>query len=307
MAEADADQETPLRYTAEGLPVFSDWDDSPAPVDPEKAEFEAKLAAARAAYDAPAEPEEVPDDISTLIDAADAAVTARAERKARARPAAGPAAPVRKTGKQPEKLLAGFKVVEDPDIPRGAPMVVGEPPPEDLPPAQPRPKRNRKKSARKDTLPPAARQIEDISDEQLLAEAGVVPVYSTTEAAQFFDRTNQWLYWGLGRDEEGHAPIFVHPDGSPIEPEWIGNPREGRRRFTLPIIKDILLSSYRRGNIEPEELKRILRRIRINELGGEWREREGWRRIRGKWVHPNQAEQVNGTWVRKKKETSDSE
>ncbi|QZE10494.1 hypothetical protein SEA_SCOOBYDOOBYDOO_177 [Mycobacterium phage ScoobyDoobyDoo] len=147
------------------------------------------------------------------------------------------------------------------------------------------------------------RQIEDISDEQLLAEAGVQPFYSTTEAAQFFDKTNQWLYWGLRKESNGKPidPVFVYPDGTPIEPERVGDPKEGRRRFTLPIIKDILLSNYRRGNVEPDELKKVLRRIRINELGGEWREREGWKKIRGKWVHPSNLEQTpDGKWVKKK-------
>lgn len=152
----------------------------------------------------------------------------------------------------------------------------------------------------KPTTDKRTRQIEDISDEQLLADAGITPFYSTTEAAEFFDRTNQWLYWGLGRDaDKGKGPIFIYPDGTPIEPERIGDPVTGRRRFTLPIIKEILLSSYRRGNIEPEELKKILRRIRINEMGGEWREREGWHKIRGKWIHPSKCEQVDGKWVRK--------
>ncbi|ACH62150.1 hypothetical protein MYRNA_181 [Mycobacterium phage Myrna] len=146
------------------------------------------------------------------------------------------------------------------------------------------------------------RQIEDISDEQLLADAGIVPFYSTTEAAQFFDKTNQWLYWGLRKEVNGEPvePVFIYPDGTPIEPERVGDPREGRRRFTLPIIKAILLSNYRRGNVEPDELKKILRRIRINELGGEWREREGWKKVRGKWVHPSLLEEVNGKWVKKK-------
>lgn len=300
MAEAEADQRVPLRYDAEGSPVFEDWDETP--VDPEKAAFEAKVAAARAYYDNNdlsehiAEAVYVEPDVSALIAESDAKVAAREKRK----PKDGPVAPVRKTGKQPEKILGtigAIPVVEDPDVPVGQPVSYPTP---QAPDAQtPAPKKRR---ARKKALDPASRQIEDISDEQLLAEAGVVPFYSTTEAAQFFDRTNQWLYWGLGRDSENGTPVFVHPDGTPIEPERVGDPAEGRRRFTLPIIKDILLSSYRRGNIEPEELKKILRRIRINELGGEWREREGWIKIRGKWVHPDQAEQVNGVWVRKKKE-----
>ncbi|ASZ74730.1 hypothetical protein KHO57_gp174 [Mycobacterium phage Phabba] len=169
-------------------------------------------------------------------------------------------------------------------------------------------KRGQRSEVKAPPAPPAPkpqkrdRQIEDISDEQLLADAGIVPFYSTTEAAQFFDKTNQWLYWGLRKEVNGEPvePVFIYPDGTPIEPERVGDPSEGRRRFTLPIIKAILLSNYRRGNVEPDELKKILRRIRINELGGEWREREGWKKVRGKWVHPSLLEEVNGKWVKKK-------
>jgi len=137
--------------------------------------------------------------------------------------------------------------------------------------------------------------VDKLSDEQLLKYAGLDPVFSTTEAAQFFDRSNQWLYWGLRQG------VFTHRDsGEPIDPERIGDGEAGRRRFTLPILKDILYSSYKRGNITDEELKRILRRIKVAELGGDWREREGWHFISGKWTHPSRCEKVNGKWVKKK-------
>lgn len=113
-------------------------------------------------------------------------------------------------------------------------------------------------------------EIPEISDEDLLSGAGVEQIYSTNDVADFFDRSNQWLYWGLREN------IFTYEDGSPIEPDRVGDPDVGRRRFTLPIIKEILLSSYRRGNISPDQLKKILRRIRIAELGGNWKTREGW-------------------------------
>jgi hypothetical protein len=276
--------------------VFPDWDESP--IDVEKATFEAKVAAARQHYNSPAfvEPGETlpvfEKDVAELVAKSDAKVAAQVKRAAR-KSNGHPAAPVRKTGKQPEKTLGtfgGVPVVANDSVPPGVPVVV---PVED---DKPEPKK--RKPRKKPVLTPTERQIEDISDEQLLADAGVTLFYSTTEAAQFFDKTNQWLYWGMGRDAKGGPPVFVLPDGTPIQPERVGE--DGRRRFTLPIIKDILLSNYRRGNIEPEELKKILRRIRINELGGEWREREGWVKIRGKWVHPEYAEKVNGVWVRKK-------
>ena len=70
----------------------------------------------------------------------------------------------------------------------------------------------------------------------LLADAGVEPIFSTTEAAEFFDRSNQWLYWGL---REG---VFTDDEGQPLDPERIGDPNKGRRRFTIPVIKNIMYS-----------------------------------------------------------------
>lgn len=130
--------------------------------------------------------------------------------------------------------------------------------------------------------------VDSITDEELMTEAGVEPIYSTTEAAEFFDRSNQWLYWGL---REG---VFVDDFGVPLDPSRQGAPDRGRRRFTLPIIRDIMRSAYRRGNIHPDHLKVILRRIKYAERGVEWREQEGWRyaclgKSRYKWVRPEDA------------------
>jgi hypothetical protein len=154
----------------------------------------------------------------------------------------------------------------------------------DVPPDKPK-RKPRKRAAAKKTASAELANVDDVSDEQLMADYGVEQVFSTTDTAEFFDRTNQWLYWGL---REG---VFTHEDGKLVDPDRIGDPERGRRRFTLPIIKDILVSSYRRGNIEPDELKHILRRIRIAELGGEWREKEGWHQVelgkrKVRWVKP---------------------
>jgi hypothetical protein len=262
--------EVPLRHTAEGLPVYADWSDTdtPPPAHPgvdeaTRVDMEARVAQERKRLedDAVARLGATQDQMAELPSMGDViAFIADADAKANG------------TAKATAR--------------RKGPRVTN-PGPRKAVPVSP-PVKDRR-----------TRQIEDISDEQLLADAGVTPFYSTTEAAEFFDRTNQWLYWGLGRDaDKGTGPIFIYPDGRPIEPDRIGD-NPGRRRFTLPVIKEILLSSYRRGNIEPEELKKILRRIRINELGGEWREREGWHKIRGKWVHPTKCELVEGKWVKK--------
>jgi hypothetical protein len=98
---------------------------------------------------------------------------------------------------------------------------------------------------------------EPVTNQELLA--GVEKVYSTSEAAQFFGKSNQWLYWGMRNN------IFTQPDGSKIEPERIG--KGGRRRFTLPVIRDIALSCYRRGNLKEPELKDIMVKIARAEQG----------------------------------------
>ena len=88
---------------------------------------------------------------------------------------------------------------------------------------------------------------------------GVEKVYSTSKAAAFFGRSNQWMYWGLRNG------IFTYKDGSAILPERIG--KGGRRRFTLPIIREIALSCYRRGNIKEDELYEIMAKILLAEFG----------------------------------------
>ena len=137
-------------------------------------------------------------------------------------------------------------------------------------------------------------ELDKASDSNLMAMAGIEPIVSTTEAAEYFDRTSQWMYWGLKPDPETGEHVFVWPDGTPIVPERIGDPATGRRRFTMPILRAILQASYRRGNIEAGELQTVIRRIRYTELGVEWRDREGWKyvdlgRNRHRWVRPENA------------------
>lgn len=131
----------------------------------------------------------------------------------------------------------------------------------------------------------AVSSVKSLSDEELMVDAGVEPIFSTTEVAEFFDRSNQWLYWGL---REG---IFTDDDGNPLVPDRIGDRPRGRRRFTLPVIENIMRSSYRRGNIDPDHLKTIMRRIKYAQRGIEWREQEGWHythleRNRYRWLPP---------------------
>lgn len=95
-------------------------------------------------------------------------------------------------------------------------------------------------------------------DKEILL-TGLEKVYSTSDAARFFGRSNQWMYWGLRR------AIFTYKDGTPIEPERVGS--MGKRRFTLPIIREIALSCYRRGNLTEEELEAVMAKILLAEFG----------------------------------------
>ena len=82
---------------------------------------------------------------------------------------------------------------------------------------------------------------------------GVNRVYSTAETGAFFDKSNQWMYWGMRKN------VFTYKDGSTIHPERVGG--GGRRRFTLPVIREIALSCYRRGNLTEAQLEVVLTRI----------------------------------------------
>lgn len=137
--------------------------------------------------------------------------------------------------------------------------------------------------------PAKVKALDKATEYELMRMAGVTPIVSTSEAAEYFNRTTQWIYWGLTKDEKGEQ-VFVWPDGSPIEPERVGS----NRRFTMEILTAILQACHRRGNIDPQELQTIIRRIKYTELGVEWRARETPRwhyvdlgRNRHRWVRPS--------------------
>ncbi|QDH91780.1 hypothetical protein SEA_PHRAPPUCCINO_105 [Mycobacterium phage Phrappuccino] len=91
--------------------------------------------------------------------------------------------------------------------------------------------------------------------------------YSSEEVAKkFFGKSTQWLYWGMrDKDAEGNAitPVFVYEDGTPIEPKKIGKGQ--RRRYTLPIIKEMAAACYRRGNLKEPELRKVFAKIEAAE------------------------------------------
>jgi hypothetical protein len=109
-----------------------------------------------------------------------------------------------------------------------------------------------------------ARVVTRHFDDQLLL-SDVEKVYSTSRAAEFFGRSTQWIYWGLRNDPETGAPVFVYKNGTPILPERVGT--MGKRRFTLPIIREIALCCYRRGNLTEDELEAVMARILLAEFG----------------------------------------
>lgn len=162
-----------------------------------------------------------------------------------------------------------------------------------------------------------------IDDDKLMT--GVDRFYSTAETAEFFGRSNQWMYYCMRNGRFTYAPVWhvrvakansadantwhrytqhpfeelrgrftavEEPDltlsvlgeaehgmewtnetgtlvfkyfADPIEPIRLG--LTNRRRFTLPVIREIALSCYRLGNFKEDELKSVLKRIFVAEFG----------------------------------------
>lgn len=74
--------------------------------------------------------------------------------------------------------------------------------------------------------------------------------YSTGEVAAFFGKSVQWVYWAM------RTGVFTRPDGAPIEPMRVG--KNGRRRFSVPVLRDMARSCYRRGILTENELLDLL-------------------------------------------------
>lgn len=144
--------------------------------------------------------------------------------------------------------------------------------------------------AAREELARRAELVNDLTTEELLSMADIKPYFSTQDVSEFFDRSVQWVYWGLRQKS------FLRPDGTPVVPERVGT----RRRFNVGDLMAILTSMYQRNNLTESEMQRSFRRIKIAEMGGEWREKEGWHKIRGRWVHPADCVQDSeGRWVRR--------
>jgi hypothetical protein len=87
-----------------------------------------------------------------------------------------------------------------------------------------------------------------------IAVLGVEPTYSAREAALLLGRSYSWL------DQRLRAGQFVLPDGTIVEPRRTAG---GYRRFTLAMLEDIALSSYRHGWFPMEKLKFTYRELLI--------------------------------------------
>jgi hypothetical protein len=86
----------------------------------------------------------------------------------------------------------------------------------------------------------------------LIAALGVEPTYSAREAAVLLSRSYSWL------DQRLRAGQFVLPDGTVVRPLRTAG---GYRRFTLAMLEDIALSSYRNHWFSMGHLKSTYREL----------------------------------------------
>ncbi|MEW2481720.1 hypothetical protein AB0876_19215 [Mycobacterium sp. NPDC049093] len=89
-----------------------------------------------------------------------------------------------------------------------------------------------------------------VADRSAEANAVGEKFYSTSEVAKLFGKSNQWCYWAMRNN------VFTRPNGTIIEPVRLG--KSGRRRFTIPVLREMARSCYRRGNLGENELATIL-------------------------------------------------
>lgn len=79
----------------------------------------------------------------------------------------------------------------------------------------------------------------------------------TAEAAALLGKSRGWVSRGL---REG---AFRYADGSAVEPLRIGN--GGRRRFSVPMLRAMAWSAYRRGSLNPQQLEEVLAELSRSE------------------------------------------
>jgi hypothetical protein len=86
----------------------------------------------------------------------------------------------------------------------------------------------------------------------LNAALGVEPTHSAREAAAMLGRSYSWLDQGLRHTK------FTLPDGTPVQPIRTAG---GFQRFTLAMLEDIALSSYRHGWFSMDKLNFTYREL----------------------------------------------
>lgn len=74
--------------------------------------------------------------------------------------------------------------------------------------------------------------------------------YSTAEVARFFGKSTHWVYRAM------RSGVFADADGTPIEPVRVGP--NGRRRFSLPVLREMARACHRRGILGEDELLTLL-------------------------------------------------
>ena len=88
----------------------------------------------------------------------------------------------------------------------------------------------------------------------LIAALGVEPTYSPRETALPLGRSYSWL------DQRLRAGQFMLPDGTKVEPRRTAG---GYQRFTLAMLEDIALSSYRHHWFSMNKLKSTYRELLV--------------------------------------------
>jgi hypothetical protein len=88
--------------------------------------------------------------------------------------------------------------------------------------------------------------------------AGLEPTYSAREAAALLGRSYSWL------DQRVRNGEFTLSDGTVVQP--LRTPG-GYRRFSLEMLKDIALCSYRQGWLSMNTLRSVFRELAIAAYG----------------------------------------
>ena len=88
----------------------------------------------------------------------------------------------------------------------------------------------------------------------IIAVLDIQPTYSAREVAVLLGRSYSWLDQRLRQDQ------FIRPDGTTVQPF---RTQGGYRRFTLGMLEDIALSSYRHHWFSMNKLKSTYRELLI--------------------------------------------